>query len=192
MSRQIAPLTEQQILKAEPGKGPRKLFDGFGMYLSILPTGNKVWRMKYRQRDGKESLLTFGRYPEVSLELARCRRSVARQMLRDGLDPRTEFNDAKMRPPKKVERSAPPAPTQAVERLRTLILALLCRAPVDEKMRADMQVVLERIQEERSDDVIDVLFDFCAEIIASLLSVGIDDLIEAKMAQRRAAVGDPV
>jgi hypothetical protein len=184
MSRQIDSLTEQLVMQAEPGNKPRKLFDGYGMYLDVMPTGKKVWRMKYRQDDGQENRLTFGRYPEVSLALARCRRSVARQMLHDGLDPRTEFNDAKMRPPKKVKPCSNPAARQAIERLRTLVLPLLCRVPADEIMRTDILATLEKIQQERSAAVIDVLYDVCAEIIFSCLSIGIDDLIEARMARQ--------
>lgn len=50
-------------------------------------TGGKLWRMKYRQPDGKENRLSFGSYPEVSLVDARTRRDAARQLLAEGKDP---------------------------------------------------------------------------------------------------------
>jgi len=104
MPKRIALLTEQQVSQAEPQSKSRKLFDGLGLYLEVMPTGTKVWRMKFRQSNQKEERLTFVHYSEVSLELARSRRSVARKMLDEGQDPRTEFNAAHMRPPKRFRR----------------------------------------------------------------------------------------
>ena len=133
MAKAIALLTEQQVAQAEPQTKSRKLFDGLGLYLEVMPTGTKVWRMKFRQSNQKEERLTFVHYSEVSLEFARSRRSVARKMLDEGQDPRTEFNAAHMRPPKrfrrrrllppavdarKVERCASHVGTLAVERMR--------------------------------------------------------------------------
>lgn len=46
----------------------------------------RLWRFKYRFL-GREKLLSFGSYPEVSLRVARDRRDHARRLLRDGMDP---------------------------------------------------------------------------------------------------------
>ena len=53
MAKLIAPLTEKQVAQAEPRSKPRKLFDGLGLYLNVMPTGTKVWRMKFRQLNKK-------------------------------------------------------------------------------------------------------------------------------------------
>lgn len=63
-----------------------KLADEKGLYLYVLPSGFKSWRMKYRHA-GKERRLTFGGYPEVSLSEARDLRDEARRLLRGGQDP---------------------------------------------------------------------------------------------------------
>jgi len=55
------------------------------MYLDIQPSG-KYWRMKYRF-GGKEKTLALGVYPDVSLKLARQRRSEARALIADDVDP---------------------------------------------------------------------------------------------------------
>jgi hypothetical protein len=52
---------------------------------------------------GKEQLLTFGKYPDVSLKDARDRRDNARKALADGKNPAVEKN-ARLRR----RRSAPP------------------------------------------------------------------------------------
>jgi hypothetical protein len=67
MSKRVQPLTQLQVRNAKPMDKPYKLADGGGLYLEVMPTGGKLWRMKYRQPDGKENRLSFGIFPEVSL-----------------------------------------------------------------------------------------------------------------------------
>lgn len=66
--------------------GPGKHFDGGGLFLDVQSRGGRYWRMKYRAA-GKEKLLSFGVYPEVTLSEARRRRDEARLALREGRDP---------------------------------------------------------------------------------------------------------
>lgn len=79
-------LTEVAIKKAKPEVKSYKMADGGGMYLEVMPTGSKYWRMKYRI-DGKEKRLAIGVYPEVTLAEARDRRTDARKLLANGGDP---------------------------------------------------------------------------------------------------------
>ncbi len=74
---------------------PGKHFDGGGLYLHVMATGARYWRMKYRH-GGKERLLAIGVFPEVSLAEARRRLDAARVLLRDGIDPATERRRAKI------------------------------------------------------------------------------------------------
>jgi len=87
MARLIKPLTAVQVQNAKPKASMYKLFDGGGLFLRVNPSGGKYWKMKYRKNDGKENLLTFGRFPEVSLEQARRMRDEARAQRASGLDP---------------------------------------------------------------------------------------------------------
>lgn len=79
-------LTDQAIKKAKPEEKQRKLFDGRGLFLLVSPAGGKLWRLKY-QINGKERLLALGKYPAVSLAMARERREEARRLLANGVDP---------------------------------------------------------------------------------------------------------
>lgn len=63
-----------------------KLADGGGLYLLVRPNGSRLWRMKYRI-DGREKMLSFGRYPDLSLAEARLRRAEAKLALARGEDP---------------------------------------------------------------------------------------------------------
>jgi hypothetical protein len=72
------------------------LFDGDGLLLRVIPSGGKWWRFKYRF-EGKANMLSLGRYPEISLADARCRRDAARELLRQGIDPSVVRKEEKAR-----------------------------------------------------------------------------------------------
>jgi integrase len=80
------PLTDTAIRNAKAEEKDRKLTDGGGLYLFVTSKGGKLWRLKYRF-DGKEKLLSFGSYPEITLAEARERRTAARKLLANGVDP---------------------------------------------------------------------------------------------------------
>lgn len=83
------PLTDTKLRNLKPREKPFKVADGGGLYVQVTPNGSKLWRCRYRF-DGVEKLLSFGAYPEVSLEKARERRFDAKKLLADGIDPRAK------------------------------------------------------------------------------------------------------
>jgi integrase len=87
MPKLATPLTDIKVKNAKPKDKPYKLADGGGMYLEVMPTGSKIWRLKYRRPSGEENRLTFGTYPETTLASARDKRTEARRLLADGVDP---------------------------------------------------------------------------------------------------------
>ena len=87
MPKIVSPLTDIQAKNAKPKDKPYKLADGGGLYLEVMPTGSKLWRMKFRQANGKENRLSFGKYPEVSIAQAREQRDAARRLKAESVDP---------------------------------------------------------------------------------------------------------
>ena len=87
MPRKVTPLTDSAIKAAKPKEKPYKLTDGQGLYLDIKPTGSKLWRLKYRFAGQEKTPLSLGAYPDLSLVKARQRRTEARELLADGIDP---------------------------------------------------------------------------------------------------------
>ncbi|MEE9411788.1 MAG: Arm DNA-binding domain-containing protein [Methylococcales bacterium] len=70
-------------------KSKHKLYrenDGNGLYIEVTPSETKLWRLRY-QYNGKQSMLSLGKYPEISLKKARYRRDEAREQLANGIDP---------------------------------------------------------------------------------------------------------
>lgn len=81
-------LTEELVLSIKPARYARKLVDGAGLHLLIMPNDHRYWRYQYRF-DGTQKTLALGVYPYVSLQVARGRHRFARRLLADGIDPST-------------------------------------------------------------------------------------------------------
>ena len=79
-------LKDLEVKYATKRQRPYKLSDGEGLHLLVQPNGSKLWRLKYRF-DGKEKLLSFGKYPTVTLAIAREKRTEAKRLLDQGEDP---------------------------------------------------------------------------------------------------------
>jgi integrase len=72
-----------------------KLFDSGGLYIEVMPTGKKLWRLKYYYLK-KEKRISFGAYPLVSLAEARDARDDAKRLLIKGIDPSQAKKDKKI------------------------------------------------------------------------------------------------
>ncbi|WP_053067782.1 integrase arm-type DNA-binding domain-containing protein [Muribacter muris] len=91
MARLVKQLTNTQIDKAKPKEQEYTLPDGQGMFLLVLPSGNKSWRFNYVSPiTNKRTKCSLGRYPEISLAQARAKREEFRVLLAQGIDPQAE------------------------------------------------------------------------------------------------------
>ncbi len=79
-------LSDRTIKVLKPAARPFKAADGEGLYIEVTPAGGKLWRLKYRF-GGKEKRLSFGPWPDITVEAARAKATEARALLRDGIDP---------------------------------------------------------------------------------------------------------
>lgn len=79
-------LTIKQIDAAKPKDKPYRLLDSNGLYLYVPVTGKKVWQLRYKM-DGKEKVLTVGKYPLMSLQEARDKAWLAKKDVSVGVDP---------------------------------------------------------------------------------------------------------
>ncbi len=87
-------LNHRQCESAKAKDKAYKLSDGMGMYLEVMPSESKYWRMKYRF-NGKEKRLAIGVFPETTLSEARDKRDEARKLIKDGFDPSFEKQEKK-------------------------------------------------------------------------------------------------
>jgi integrase len=79
-------LTDTAIRNAKPQAKAYKLPDGGSLFLSVTPSGSKLWRYRYRIA-GAENLYAIGEYPAVSLQQARELRDAARRLVKEGIHP---------------------------------------------------------------------------------------------------------
>lgn len=93
-------LTDAQVRKIKPLEKKKRYADEKGLYLEVTPAGGKFWRVKYRF-NGRESTLTIGSYPEITLAQARRARDEARIQLYKSIDP----NEAKQQKLQQVDES---------------------------------------------------------------------------------------
>lgn len=89
-------LTDVKVRQAKAGTAPLSVFDGGGLFLYVTPNGGKLWRWTYRF-EGKPKLMSVGKYPDVSLTLARERHRQGRELLATGVDPMAQKKADKLR-----------------------------------------------------------------------------------------------
>lgn len=94
-------LTDVTCRATRPGSRRRKLSDGGGLQLWIMPSGMRLWRLVYRYL-GAQKALAFGSYPKISLAEARTRRDAARLLLSEGKDPIAERDQARRKEQEKL------------------------------------------------------------------------------------------
>lgn len=88
------PLSDFACKNARPKDKPYRLADGDGLYLLVQKGGSKLWQLRYRYLD-KENILSFGKYPLVSLLDAREKRDQAKRHLLAGINPSARRKEEK-------------------------------------------------------------------------------------------------
>lgn len=88
MARVTTALTATQIEKAKAKSEVYTLTDGQGLFLRIFPNGRKAWLFNYyRPITKKRNNLSFGDYPDITLQEAREKRAECKVLLAKGIDP---------------------------------------------------------------------------------------------------------
>jgi integrase len=87
-------LTDTICRNQKPQAKPLKKSDGGGLFLVITPGGSKLWRLAYRFGN-KQKTLHIGPYPIITLTAARDKRTEAKRLLADGIDPAAAKLEAK-------------------------------------------------------------------------------------------------
>lgn len=83
------------IRSIKPGDPRTRLSDGDGLFLLLfIGGGSHGWRFDY-MFGGKRNLLSFGKYPDTTLALARRKADEARRLLAEGIDPSDQRKAAK-------------------------------------------------------------------------------------------------
>jgi len=186
-----APLTEMQVRNAKRKDKAYKLYDGGGLYLHVLPTGSRIWRLKFRQFDGKENLLTFGPYPEITLQDAREKRLEARRLMLQGVDPAKHRDDAKRLAAERLRNTfeqiarewyVNKVPTWSERTAKNMIVRLeadifpsIGSRPITELKHRDIIDTLRKIEERGATEIAKRLKAVCSQIFSYAIQCGLTE-----------------
>ena len=151
-------LNDRQIRNAKPQEKPYKLADGGGLYLYVTPKGTKSFRLKFRF-DGKEQVLTIGKYPHVSLSEARAMAETAKTQIAQGINPAAQKQAEKQQAQEaalntfaavakewhRVHQCSPNHAARIWRYMETDVLPHIGSLQLDEIRVSDIQALLERV-----------------------------------------------
>lgn len=89
------PLTDTAIKALKPRDARYTVSDDRGLVLEVFPTGGMLWHYRYRLK-GKQERVTLGRYPALSLKLARGLRDESATQVALGQSPARQKQMAKV------------------------------------------------------------------------------------------------
>ncbi|MBW6486031.1 MAG: integrase arm-type DNA-binding domain-containing protein [Syntrophobacterales bacterium] len=187
MPRLTVPLTDLKVLKSKAKDKPYSLFDGGGLYIHILPTGVKLWRLKYRI-GGKGRLMAIGKYPDVGLADARRKRDEARKLLADNIDP-VVTRRAQKEKAAKVDTDSfeaiarewynkflntwiPGYYMRIISALERDVFPYIGEKPINEIMAPELLSVLQKIEERGAIDTAHRIRAFCGRIFRYAIATG--------------------
>jgi integrase len=189
MPKLVTPLTEAKVKNAKSKDKPYKLADGGGLYLEVMPTGSKLWRMKFIQANGKENRLAFGSYPEVTIANARAAREKARTLQKEGTDPaqarRIEQHKraiasantfeavAREWHGNKSETWSKDTADNAIHRLEKDIFPLVGKTPISEVDAPMMLDALRQVERRGAVEIASRLAQHCGQIFRFAVASGI-------------------
>jgi integrase len=189
MPRLAKPLSDAQVKRAKAGAKLIKLFDGHGLYLEVQPSGVKFWRFRYRQANGKETTLTFGPYPEVSLADARDKRSEARRLLLEGIDPIQKREQARRESVRAIEYTfrkvamewlelkqkswTPAYASNVTRRLQMDVFPDIGRLPIDEVTHRDLIDVFRKTESRGAHEIAKRNKAICRQIFSYAIQTGV-------------------
>ena len=94
MPRTTKPLNFTEVDRAKPRAKEYNLADGKGLFLRVKPNGSKLWLFNYkRPYIAKRTNISFGNFPEVTLEQARGYRNQALVLLKKNTDPKEYWDE---------------------------------------------------------------------------------------------------
>jgi integrase len=83
---QAMSLTELALKNLKPKDRRYRVRDDQGLYIEIMPTGRKYWRVRYMV-EGKAHVASVGEYPYITLKDARQKRDDVRGVIITGIEP---------------------------------------------------------------------------------------------------------
>src|SRR5579872_316626 len=180
-------LTDAKVRNAKPRSKPYKIADSEGLFLLIMPSGSKYWRLRYFFA-GREKLLALGVFPHIELADARDRRAQARKMLAAGQDPGEAKKQAKRLATFKTANSfevvarewfekrrngwAPSSADTMLDRLERHILPTLGRRPIADITAPEILAMLRIVEGRGTLHTARRVMQLCGQIFMYAIATG--------------------
>jgi len=189
MPKIVKPLTDIQVKNAKPKDKSYSLFDGEGLFLEVTTLGAKLWRMKFTQpSNGKSNKLSFGSYPEVTLQEARQKRLDARRLIAKRIDPALARKEEKMASTiasantfevvarewhaNKNESWQPRTSANVLHRLEKDVFPIIGRLPVSDIKAPFLLDMLRQIEKRGATDMAKRQGQVCGQIFRYAIATG--------------------
>ncbi len=180
-------LTDRSCKGAKPKEKSYKLFDSGGLFLEIMPSGSKLWRLKYYYLK-KEKRISFGPYPIVTLAEAREKQMEAKKMLQNNADPSKARKDTAHKEIRKVQNTfkfiahewheiqsetwSDRHAKNVMHKLETDIFPFIGKRPITEIDVPDLLDVLRKIEKRGALDVAARARQICGQIFRHAIQTG--------------------
>jgi integrase len=183
-------LSDTVVRNTKPKEKMYRLKDGDGLFLQVDPRGGKYWRLRYFF-GGKEKMLSFGTYPEVSLSEAREKRHNVRKLIAQNHDPAEMKKENKRKAVRDAENTfravakewheankAKWSPAHGAKILRRLELHVF--APVGSRVVAEIKPselleVLRKIEKQGTTEISHRVLQTCNAIFRYSIATGKSD-----------------
>ena len=146
-------LTDSAIKKAKAKEKRYMLSDGDGLYLEVMPSGKKYWRLRY-WIDRKEYKRSIGQYPAIGLKEAREIRDEMKASVAKSGQPITKFTGKTFKAVATdwLEKKVFPVRTKnhirtITSRLNRLILPYIGQKFISDISPTDILAIIRRIEE---------------------------------------------
>ena len=155
------------------------------MYLLVTPKGQKWWRFDYRLH-GKRYTLSLGVYDDVSLKTARERRSKARELVANGINPsKVRFEEKAARASarsfkdvveewrkKKALKWTPKHSERVHSRMNAYVYPWLGSEAIDDVTAPDLLAVLQRVENKGTFETARKLRGYCGQVFRYAIAAG--------------------
>ena len=179
------PTTDTAIKNAKPKDKPYKMSDSGGLYLLVKPSGYKTWKYDFRL-DGTRGSYTIGKYPDISLKLARDEHRKARELVAQGVNPKQIKAERKVKEELTTKRFsyymnnwlekqvlAESTLKDLKQRINKNLIPYLDKKNLDQFTTADLLTILQRISDRGAKETAIRLANVVRRVLNEVLILGI-------------------
>lgn len=172
-------LTDSAIKRAKIKEKRYMLSDGDGLYLEVMPSGKKYWRLRY-WIDGKEYKHSIGQYPAVGLKEARGMRDEMKASVMRSGQPVSKLIDKTFEAVAQdwLQKKVFPIRTKnhirtITSRLSRLILPYIGQKFISDISPTDILAIIRRIEERETYETAHRALQICSQIFRYGVAIGL-------------------